>query len=229
MDEDINVENNKIININNTDNIENDNHNNNNHNDNDSDKIINKKCLFCYGSNSVEQIKDRLNINRKISYSAAYIDNYTRIFCGISKKWDNSGIASIYPMSGNKVYGIIVYLTEEEINKLDEHEGGYTRTQIEGRIQNLTTRKTKKELFEVYIKNNHNFRRMPSENYMKAILKMIKCRDNLREKTFEMNDTDKIDIHSYKRILIKAYVNNAILKIGYWTENEGFHIYDNIF
>jgi hypothetical protein len=109
-------------------------------------KIKNGKYLFCYGSNSIEQIKERLNIERDIFYHPAFINNYTRIFCGMSKKWDNGGISSIYPMRSNKVFGITVYLTEDEIKRLDEYEGGYTRTPIEGNIQNLTTKKSKKKI-----------------------------------------------------------------------------------
>lgn len=195
---------------------------------NKSKKIKNGKYLFCYGSNSIEQIKERLNIERDIVYHAAFINNYTRIFCGISKKWDNGGISSIYPLLENKVFGISVYLSEDEIKRLDEHESGYTRMQLEGNIQYLINKKSKKKIFEVYIKNNNNFRQLPSENYMKAILKMIRCRDSFKEKEYQMDENDTIDENLYKRILIKIFINKTILKIGYWTENGGFHLYDHI-
>jgi hypothetical protein len=63
---------------------------------------------------------------------------------------------------------------------------------------------------------------------MKAILKMISCRDNFKEKEYNMDENDTINENLYKRILIKIYVNKTILKIGYWTENGGFHLYDHI-
>jgi hypothetical protein len=234
---------------------------------NKNDKKIKRiNYLFCYGSNSIEQIKERLNINCDIQYFPAYINNYTRIFAGKSKKWDNGGVASIYPFNNCKVYGIVIILNDIELQKLDEFEGGYKRKFLKGFIQNLTLKKNKKELFQVYIKENILFKEFPSNNYLKAINKMLNDRHFINNKDINIEYTnnqnidiqntniqnthnqntdiqnmnienididnmniDNMDINIQKtkkniKIIIKCIMNNTLIQLGYWTEENGFYI-----
>ena len=60
--------------------------------------------LFSYGSNSITQIKNRINLLDNLSYEKGYIKDYVRIFAGKSLKWENGGISSIYFCKGKKVH-----------------------------------------------------------------------------------------------------------------------------
>lgn len=149
--------------------------------------------LFSYGSNSTEQLKKRICIKRDLLLKSGYIKNYIRIFSGKSQKW-NGGIATIYPCLGEKVYGIIVDLSKEELNILNFFEKGYHLEKI-----NVIINNNEKECY-VYIKNNNLFIDMPSEEYMLAINKM------LNERKYKSN----------RKISIKGLVDNKIVTLGYW-------------
>ena len=73
--------------------------------------------IFSYGSNSLSQLKGRLQNLNLISYGA-YVNGYKRIFCGHSNNW-NGGIASLVEKKFMKTYGIVVYLDNHELSKLD--------------------------------------------------------------------------------------------------------------
>jgi len=153
------------------------------------------KFLFCYGSNSIKQLQERLNI-KNIKYTSAFIDNYSRIFAGSSKKWQNGGIASIFPEIGSKVYGILVEIDNEKLKVLDTHEGGYYRDMMEVR------RGVEKVKAYVYIKRNNEFMEFPSINYLEAIDMMLNDR-GIKE--------DRV-------ILIKGVVNNRLRLLGKWKK-----------
>jgi hypothetical protein len=155
--------------------------------------------LFCYGSNSVQQLKERLEkIN--IKYENGYIQDHVRIFCGISRKWNNGGIASIFPCYGKRIYGIIVYLTLEDIEKLNNFEKGYHLEKKKAILQ----KKLKNTEINIitYVKDNNNFCFMPSIEYLFAINQMLNDRNN----------TIKNRI-----IFIRAIINNKLKIIGKWN------------
>jgi hypothetical protein len=133
------------------------------------------KQLFCYGSNSIEQLKDRLQID-ELMFTPAYIDNYSRIFAGKSKKWQDGADASIYPHIGKKVFGILVEIPNKKLKVLDSYEGGYYQKEI---IVN-NGKNTVKAI--VYIKINNEFKTLPSNEYLEAINRMLDNRgcDNER-------------------------------------------------
>jgi hypothetical protein len=164
--------------------------------------------LFSYGSNSIEQLKNRLNKSENLIYYPGYINNYTRIFAGSSKRWDNGGIASIYPCEKSKVYGIIVEITEKELISLDLYEGGYNRIIMKGYNQTL---KREEDVY-VYVKENNKFQKFPSNSYMEAIDKMLNNR---------ITDIN-IDIHNIERkISIKGIIKDKLVTLGIWK-------YDNL-
>jgi hypothetical protein len=70
--------------------------------------------LFSYGSNNITQLSTRIKRNiLKSEIIPAYIENYTRIFCFYSSKW-NGGVASIYPDKDKLVFGSLIMLNEKE-------------------------------------------------------------------------------------------------------------------
>ena len=129
----------------------------------------NKTCIFSYGSNSINQIKGRTNNLSLISYSA-YIDNFKRIFAGHSNLW-NGGVASLVQKRFARTYGIIVFLTDDEIAKLDVYEVNYSKKELEcsaiidNLIHNIKC--------YTYIKDNHYWCTHPSQQYLTAIKIML--------------------------------------------------------
>jgi len=157
--------------------------------------------LFCYGSNSIKQLQQRLHINEKISWKKAYINNYVRIFAGYSKRW-NGGIASIYPCNGKKVYGILVKLKIENLELLNSYECGY-------HLKILDVFVNSNNIIQsfVYIKTNNKFKRLPSEAYMNAINSML-------------NDRSKKENNKSRKIFIRSVVNNKIKLLQIWTSQK---------
>ena len=89
--------------------------------------------LFCYGSNSIKQIKERINDTeniKEIEFQQAYLDNHVRIFAGKSIKWEDGAVASVYPLVGKKVYGIAVTLNDHQLQKLNKL--GYGKNILDG-------------------------------------------------------------------------------------------------
>lgn len=164
-----------------------------------SQKVIKKNLLFSFGSNSIKQLKLRLNIKDELTYFNAYIKDNIRIFAGISKKWNNGGVASIYPSKGNNVYGIAVELSDIEMSILDAFENGYTRNEMKCIIAD------KEYSCFAYIKTNHEFKNFPSTDYLKA----INCMLNNRY------------VDNERKILIKGIVKGKPINFGYWTDKEG--------
>ncbi len=164
--------------------------------------------LFCYGSNNTEQIQKRLELNEKIIAEKGYLKNYIRIFAGKSERW-NGGIASIYSKIDSNVYGILVKLSLEEIEKLDKFEGGYERKKI-NIIKQLDN--NLEEIVEsyVYIKNNQKFEFLPSNQYLQAIRNMLDERKN------DNNNKENINIYGLKE--------NEIKKIGIWNKKYGIEL-----
>ena len=154
--------------------------------------------LFCYGSNSIKQLQQRLHINEKISWKKAYINNYVRIFAGYSKRW-NGGIASIFPCNGKKVYGILVKLKIEDLQLLNSYECGYHLKILDVYINSNNILQS-----FVYIKTNNIFKRLPSEAYMNAINSML-------------NDRSQKENNKSRKIFIRCILNNKIKLLEIWT------------
>ena len=120
---------------------------------NSSPKMASKRiCVFCYGSNGVEQVRERC-MNEAIKSEAARLVGWCRVFAGKSRKWDDGGVASIMRVGGvgsdggartgavtfsasatasatgtdieSTIFGSVVWLSQAELELLDEHEGCY--------------------------------------------------------------------------------------------------------
>ena len=80
---------------------------------------------FCYGSNSVAQLRERCK-NDTLAAEAASLPGYRRFFAGTSKNWDGGGVASVMridPAASACCLGTIVWLSECELGFLDRFEG----------------------------------------------------------------------------------------------------------
>ena len=165
----------------------------------------NIKYLFSYGSNSSQQLKRRIKRKKDISCKPAYLPDHVRIFAGFSKKWDG-GVASIHPRKRNNVYGTLFEVTEAEIQMLDKFEKGYIRTTKNVIIQESGNPEVQAY---VYVKNDMQFEKLPSKEYMQAISKQL-------SETNRKSHKSKIIIRSINK------KSNKPVAMGYWEPKEGF-------
>ena len=86
---------------------------------------------FAYGSElSKKQMKEHCPDSKPASIVTLH--NYKLVFVGWSRKW-RGGVASIKPFRGEKVFGAIYEISEEDLRRLDKYEGYpdiYTRMKI---------------------------------------------------------------------------------------------------
>ena len=141
-----------------------------------------KILLFNYGSNNVDQIKSRAKIQESIELEvhSAYILDYVRIFAGYSERW-KGGIATLYPKKTKRTYGYVVELTKNQIELIDQYEGGYSRVEKQVVINDKRPEVTVNAF--VYIKNNDTFVQPPSKDYLNAIrMTLNNCTRNISKK-----------------------------------------------
>lgn len=152
--------------------------------------------LFCYGSNSLNQLKKRLKKNNLIA-KKAYLPNHIRIFAGHSNKW-NGGTSSIMKTEDNYyVKGLIVYLYENDFKKLDKYEGATKNQNPFSKEDNIYRRKyivVKDSNDEninciIYQKNNHNWISYPSDEYLEAI------KENMKYYWPELDNTNQLFVY----------------------------------
>ena len=148
-------------------------------------KEYNKICYFSYGSNNIDQLKKRVKNDNIIAYKA-YLLNYVRIFSGYSKKW-NGSVASLEYIPNEIVKGSVIYLSNDELQKLDKFEGIkdidpyntdsskniYSRKNI---IVNVFFENKFEKIEAItYIRNDNTIKENPKEVYVKA------CFENLKQ------------------------------------------------
>ena len=150
--------------------------------------------LFSYGSNNITQLSKRIKRNiLKSEIIPAYIENYTRIFCFYSSKW-NGSIASIYPDKDKLVFGSLIMLDEKELRKLDMFETNYKRKMI-----NVYDNYFNKLNAHVYICNDTKFVKEPSEDYLDNIKKNIYESWKIKSKYIPIYIKNKQGIQLYKK------------------------------
>lgn len=124
--------------------------------------------VFSYGSNSISQLQGRVN-NLELQSYPGYVDGYKRIFCSYSKRW-KGGVASIIKKRYIRTYGIIVFLSKEELKILDDYEKNYSKIQIECTILDHNL-----QIINciAYQSDNHEWINYPSQQYLVAIKIML--------------------------------------------------------
>ena len=76
---------------------------------------------FAYASNlNRTQLAERCPASKP--KFIATLPNYKLIFTGWSRKWQG-GVASIKPLRGEKVIGVIYEISDRDLRLLDKHEG----------------------------------------------------------------------------------------------------------
>ena len=162
---------------------------------------------FCYGSNNIQQIRERVGNNNIISYSCI-LPGYLRIFAGKSATWEG-GVASILNTRNKDIYcrGSYVLFTEEEFIRMDKYEGTntndpfnkdpfintYRRENVEIKINDELCRAF------VYIKNCHDWVCYPSIKYLEA------CYQNLKPFWHNLDGTNSIDVYDENGIIRGKY------------------------
>lgn len=132
--------------------------------------------VFCYGSNGIQQMRERCE-NEKLIANRAHLPEYARVFAGNSSRWKGA-VSSIIPLAGTTVFGSVVMVNEEELDKLDPYEGVdsrdptskrgvYRREQVEVEVDDGTLPCI------VYIKNQLHWQGPPSDGYLRACKKNI--------------------------------------------------------
>ena len=76
--------------------------------------------VFCYGSNGIEQMRDRCR-NGGLTSCRARLPDASRVFGGWSERWAGA-VASVQPLTGHEVRGSVVDLDSAEIELLDSFE-----------------------------------------------------------------------------------------------------------
>ena len=161
-----------------------------------------KIACFCYGSNSVAQLAERVGSSNLIALKAL-LPNYTRIFGGYSNRW-KGGVASILEKNGEECKGSICYLSEDEMIKLDRFEGikegndpwstdanlnMYCRQTIQVNIYDDHSKSwTSISDAVAYIKNDSDYTESPSIQYLTA------CEKNIGAFWEELDDDNTIHV-----------------------------------
>ena len=135
--------------------------------------------VFCYGSNGVAQLRQRVHNSQLVSVPATLHDA-DRVFGGWSDRWEGA-VASIIPsFTGRAVRGSVVMLSDSELKLLDGFEGCdsvdvYGRGGVYRRQDIEVHTDDGKRSAVTYVKNCLEWRGPPSEAYLGA------CRTHLRE------------------------------------------------
>ena len=132
---------------------------------------------FCYGSNSVAQLRERCQ-NETLVAEAATLPGFRRIFAGSSQKWFGGGVASLAASEGVAAcIGSIVRLSAAELDLLGRHEGIPTGSDP---FSSAPPNRYRRQLVSVvlgdgqpleavaYIRNNHEWEAYPSDAYLSA-------------------------------------------------------------
>ena len=127
------------------------------------------KWVFCYGSNSLDQLRERVKHRGAWNFKPVVLKNWVRIFCGYSKTWDG-GVASIHEKGGSDVFGIIVEMNRAERKRLDVYEGvGKSGWYYHENIRVETIIGNEKIDAIAYVKEDLIYDEPPSIEYLEAI------------------------------------------------------------
>eukprot|EP00960_Hanusia_phi_P042078 755299-Hanusia_phi.AAC.6 len=169
--------------------------------------------VFSYGSNGIAAMRERFDIEEHLSYKPAMLENHVRIFAGYSPLWEGA-VASVYPHMHSNVHGLVVEVSKDVLEQMDEYEG------YQDSEDDYYTRKiiTVKELVEpgtfvdtecfIYLKSDLTFTHLPSRQYCECIL------DTLNEGQIRGMKVEDVEIH--------GFLNNRLYHIGKYNSEVGF-------
>lgn len=126
--------------------------------------------LFSYGSNNKDQLEERLKIKIK-EVIPAYYPNHTLAFGSWSKKWDGA-VGTVTSLKGENVYGYLTFLTDQELDRLDEYEGVQFGKYERKRIRVVLKDQTRKfAICYVLTPKHYTWLGPPNHRYLEAIHK----------------------------------------------------------
>jgi hypothetical protein len=172
---------------------------------NKNDICNSKWCIFSYGSNSITQLRARVE-NNKLTAIPAVCNNFSRCFCYKSAKWGGGGVATICPCPNSSVRGACVFLTNLEKERLDQYEGGYRMEEVEV-IINCTENIRAFAYVAGLTKDKGGYTlpmtAEPSEEYLTAIHVMLREQWNMEGetiaiRTYNSNDNTVTLVKEYK-------------------------------
>ena len=139
--------------------------------------------LFCYGSNGLSQLEERLG-RGNFEYHPAVLRAGKLVFAGRSSNWSNGGVAAVAPADKDYfVIGGVVKVTKSELLTLDKYEGVarniYARQQASvitymDSESNAVTRVKALLYNRVDVINENYVANKPSLQYQHAIIKARK-------------------------------------------------------
>jgi hypothetical protein len=145
--------------------------------------------VFCYGSNSIEQVRERCN-SQRLQAIPASIKGWTRIFAGSSNRWEGGGVASIVKDEKSTVLGTAVWLNKAELRLLDTCEGIAVANPYSSKLSRyyrvkLTISTVQgEEEGEAYVRTSSEWENPPSQSYLEACWRNIA--GSHRDKTFSL-------------------------------------------
>ena len=161
--------------------------------------------IFSYGSNSTSQLRARV-CNPKLQAFAARLHGYCRVFAGDGLTWGGGGVASLQRSQGDKKHrclGSVVYLTNDELEKLTLYEGGYDLVSIEvevfhgcrsGPIDDDDDDNVGETITaSTFIKRNCAFVEPPSEAYLTAIIVHLREHFHAKNLTIDISEVSRVD------------------------------------
>ena len=144
--------------------------------------MASKVPCFCFGSNSVTQLCERLQSDALVA-EAATLHGWHRIFAGVSQKWGGGGVASLVEAAGSSCVGSIVQLTDEQFGRLDGFEGiqpgsdpecsdfsvnRYRRQWVVVAVPSVVAGGVEERRAIAYIRNSSEWGAFPSDAYLAA-------------------------------------------------------------
>mmetsp|Transcript_5506 Transcript_5506/g.8530 ORF Transcript_5506/g.8530 Transcript_5506/m.8530 type:complete len:255 (-) Transcript_5506:7363-8127(-) len=137
-----------------------------------------KQWVFCYGSNSIAQLRGRVG-NNDVQGRPAHVVGWARIFCLESKMWGGSvaSLAKVHEQDQDGedsiiTFGSIVELNSDELKRLDKFEGGYSQAKMIVRVGHCTKTFDQVEAI-AYISNDPQWKGFPGQQYLTAIHLML--------------------------------------------------------
>jgi gamma-glutamylcyclotransferase len=102
----------------------------------------------------------------------AYLPDHTIAFCRWSSQW-RCGLASVVPSPGEKVWGVVAEITDEDLKLLDEFEGEVPEGAYRHLPATVLTDEGEKMLVTTYAATPIG-KFKPKEHYLEWVLKGVK-------------------------------------------------------
>lgn len=127
--------------------------------------------FFVYADNlNPTQLKRRAPEHRLVS--KAYLPEHSIHFCRWSSQW-RCGLASVTPEPAERVWGIVLEITDEDLKLLDEFEGEVPQNAFRHVPVTVITETDEKELVTTHIASPIG-KFKPKEHYLEWIMKGAK-------------------------------------------------------